>query len=799
MEPLKAAKPRKRKKPAAAAAHEVKRPVRPGAVRAALEASARAMLLLLGAAAGFPVRYFPIAKGLDESWGFALNYFHAKGLIHGRDVAFTYGPLSYLAIPMDTGSNFGQAIIAQSLSWLCLIAILAWLAFWRRVPLIRLLLLALGMLAARRIFFQFGYAGWDFFLGFLALLLLGCCAITRRWAGFYGAATVLGALLLLIKFSTGVQALAAVFLFACALYLVDKRKSLMAFTIAGAGAPLAFAVCYLAYYPSFAAMLRYLRAGVELSSGYSAAMSLPGATGPLAGAGLLALPYGLLLAVLYRFKQPSFCVAFAGLGPMFLEFRHAFVRQPGHVEIFFTFVPLVWAVVLLATEITRKNRIYLAVIVVLFAVCWYPRTLFSPWSALKQAFSTTASMPSLHVSQLRRSLAQASARNLAEDRLPPALLARIGRESVAVFPWEASYAAANSIDYRPFPVFQTYSAYTAYLDRWNSEFLEDPRTAPRFILVDWKSIDGRHPLLDVPATFLAMFKHYTFEGIYGEHLLLRRKDAPGYQTMRRLETSRLRLGQPFRFPASEHPLIARVFLKPSFAGWVRRLFFRIPELHLIAGNGGRFLAARIPPDVTSGGIPLNFLPLDLAGAQALFERSQVMQPSSAIVIDGAGAGSFQPEAVAEIDEIPEITLNVTKQEYPDFASLRRLEEPYLGRIEQLNGVGAEAYEVPVSGAQGYLTVQGWAIDPGMSGPAAAVYLELDGKLYQASYGSPRQDIAALFHNPAVSPCGFQWTMAAWELGNAPHVLKMKVLTADRANYFESQTVRFRMEARRLSN
>ena len=756
------------------------------------------MLLLLGAAAGFPVRYFPIGKGLDESWGFALNYFHARGLIHGRDVAFTYGPLSYLAIPMDAGANFVQAISAQSLSWLCLIAILAWLAFWRRVPLIRLLLLTLGMLAARRIFFQFGYAGWDFFLGFLAFLLLGCCAIARRWTGFYGAATLLGALLLLIKFSTGVQVLAAVFLFACALYLIDKRKSVAAFTIAGAGAPLAFAACYLAYYPSLPAMLRYLRAGFELSSGYSAAMSLPGATGPLASAGLLALAYGLLLTVLYRFKQPSFCVALAGLGPMFLEFRHAFVRQPGHVEIFFMFVPLVWGVALLATEITRKNRIYLGVIVVLFAICWQQRTLFSPWPAVKQAFRATASMPPLHVSQLRHSLAQASALNLAEDRLPAELLARIGREPVAIFPWEASYAAANSIDYRPFPVFQTYSAYTAYLDRWNSELLEDPRTAPRFILMDWKSIDGRHPLLDVPATFLAMFKHYTFEGIFGEHLLLRRRDTPRYQTMRRLETSRLRLGQPFHFPASEHPLIARVFLKPNFAGWLRRLFFRIPELHIITGSGGQSLAARIPPDVTSGGIPLNFLPLDLAGAQALFEHDQVMQPSGAIVIDGAGTGSFEPDAVVEVCEISETKLNITKEEYPDFASLSRLEEPYLGRIEQLNGAGAEAYEVPVSGAQGYLTVQGWAIDPGMSGPAAAVYLELDGKLYRASYGSPRQDIAALFHNPALSPCGFEWTMAAWELGDGPHDLKMKVLTAGRAAYFESQKVRFRME-RRLSN
>jgi hypothetical protein len=758
-----------------------------------LEIAARVLLLLLSAAAGFPVRTFPILRGLDESWGFALNYFHEKGLIHGRDVAFTYGPFSWLAIPMDLGRNSGIAIFAQSLSWLALVAILAWLAFRRKVPLLRLFLLACGMLAARRIFLQFGYAGWDFFLAFLALLLLACCTLTRRWAGWYGAAAALGAFLALVKFSTGIEVLAAVLLFAGALGLADRRKSLTAFAIAGVAAPLVFAACYLAYYPSFAAMMRYLRAGVELSSGYSAAMSLPGAGRALTVAGLIALCYGLLLAALYRFRQPSLSLAMAGIGPLFLEFRHAFVREPGHVEIFFAFVPLVWAAVLLATEITRKNGIYLAAIVVLFSICWYSGASFSRWTAVKGAFRAMVSMPSLYGSQLRRSLAQASAANLAGDRLPPALLARIGRQSVAIFPWEASYAAANAIDYRPFPVFQAYSAYTAYLDGWNSEFLQDSRKAPLFILLDWKSIDGRHPLLDVPATLLAMFQYYDFDGIYGEHLLLRRRPAPRFRALRRVGTGRLRLGAPFRFPASEHPLVARVYLRPDLAGWLGRLFFRIPELDIVAGSGGQFLAARIPPDVTSGGIPLNFLPLDLAGVRTLFEDNRVMEPSGAILIDGAGAGSFRPEALAEIYEVPEVRLNVARETYPDFAALQRLVEPYLGRIEQLNGVGPENYEMPIPASPGYLSVQGWAIDPSMSAPAAAVYLDLDGQLHRASYGFPRQDIAALFHNPALAPCGFQWMIAAWELGKGPHRLTMKVLTAGRAAYFESQPVRFRME------
>src|SRR5687767_715327 len=37
-----------------------------------------------------------LGNGLDWGWAFALHAFHAKGLEHGRDVVFTYGPLGFL-------------------------------------------------------------------------------------------------------------------------------------------------------------------------------------------------------------------------------------------------------------------------------------------------------------------------------------------------------------------------------------------------------------------------------------------------------------------------------------------------------------------------------------------------------------------------------------------------------------------------------------------------------------------------------------------------------------------------------
>jgi len=71
------------------------------------------------------------------------------------------------------------------------------------------------------------------------------------------------------------------------------------------------------------------------------------------------------------------------------------------------------------------------------------------------------------------------------------------------------------------------------------------------------------------------------------------------------------------------------------AGQLRRLVFRVPEIHAIARNLGSCLAARIPPDLT-GGVALNFLPPD------------------ALMVDGDDASSFRPEAAVELHEIPEV-------------------------------------------------------------------------------------------------------------------------------------------------
>src|SRR5579871_1709026 len=96
------------------------------------------ILLLAGIlAAGYPVRHYPITAGIDASWAYGLNYAHVKGLIFGREAIFTYGPLAWLMLPMDVGSNLRHAFVFQMGCWLAFGAIAGYVVLVRKAALQR--------------------------------------------------------------------------------------------------------------------------------------------------------------------------------------------------------------------------------------------------------------------------------------------------------------------------------------------------------------------------------------------------------------------------------------------------------------------------------------------------------------------------------------------------------------------------------------------------------------------------------------------------------------------------------------
>ena len=762
------------------------------------------MLFVYLILAGFILRYHPAETGLDPSWGVALNLFHVQGLIHGSDVGFTYGPLGYLILPMAMGANLEQGIAFQFGLWVLYAGIIAWICFAMRTPLWRLSLLALCIYAGQPLFDNFGYAGPDFLAVFLVILLLACASADTKWPAFFGIAIALTVLLAFIKVSSGISALSALGLYAVGVTAFQWKRGAAMGTALTLAVPLLFCGAFLLYSPSSSSVVNYVRSGLELSAGNSTAMSQEGDSSALTTALAMLACYAIFVGILLWQKQAAAALALACIGPLFLEFKHSFVREAGHVEILFVFLPLVTGAVLTRVSFSKKRWMATALPIAAMSVCWlwqeggrfsWSSLIWNQWG-LRHLESADVL---IHFGRVKEALAASSRAALNADRLPVELLARVDQSPVAIFPWENAYAAANPIAYRPFPVFQTYCAYTAFLDRWNAGFLANRRRSPRFVLFEWQSIDGRHPLLDVPATTLELYRNYQFDRNYGGRLLLARRAEPLPGETRHVLTRELRFGEPLPIPPGDHPLIARVYLKFNLPGRLRDFAFRIPEIRAsLSSDAGRSVVARIPPLVAENGLPLNFLPVDTSDLRSLFADNRLDERMSALVLSGEGARFFRNPMRVDIEEISGITLQFHETPALDLKEMERLGVADAARIEVLNRTGVAGIGpnevIEVGDTQGSLYVQGWAIDRLGGKLAGAVWMDLDGKLYPANYGLPRRDIQALFRDEGNYPLsGFEWMTPSWKLGTSVHELTIKVIAKDGKSYYDvGQRLRFRI-------
>jgi hypothetical protein len=145
-------------------------------------------------------------------------------------------------------------------------------------------------------------------------------------------------------------------------------------------------------------------------------------------------------------------------------------------------------------------------------------------------------------------IAAARDRRAAVEQIDPRLTAAIGRGTVHVYPYDAGLVWSRRLRWRPLPVFQAYSAYTADLDRRNAGMVRSP-AGPDFILWEHTTpFDGRNTAFESPAAMVAMLCHFrTAGGPIGRWVLLRRSnDRCGPE--RPLTTARAQLGEPVPIP-----------------------------------------------------------------------------------------------------------------------------------------------------------------------------------------------------------------------------------------------------------
>ena len=135
--------------------------------------------------------------------------------------------------------------------------------------------------------------------------------------------------------------------------------------------------------------------------------------------------------------------------------------------------------------------------------------------------------------------------------IPPAMIARMGGQTVDVEPYEQTVAwTYPQLKWDPLPAIQDYAAYTGSLDQLDARFVDSSK-APRFILRQPSSItiDGRIAAFDPPATQLAIQCNYRQVSANASWQLLERShDRCG--APERMSTVSARFGEEMHVPAA---------------------------------------------------------------------------------------------------------------------------------------------------------------------------------------------------------------------------------------------------------
>src|ERR1035438_3894008 len=248
------------------------------------------------AIAAMPMPLIPgpsAALGL-ESWVLALSMAHRQGLIHGKDIIWTYGPLGYLSLPSFPGGQPNLVLVYHLglyLVWALGLIRLA-ISTRNRAPAWSVFLI--GVVAV----LEPTFVGDHLELAIFTWAALALIDDDRYHLLEIVLLAFLSAIALLVKVSLGVQA-AITFLSILAALWPKRSKTQLA--AAAACLPAFTLVLYWASTGTPWSFFSYLRYALNISSGYSDSMGMPG---PLWQAVSAVISLALLFLILPLLARP---------------------------------------------------------------------------------------------------------------------------------------------------------------------------------------------------------------------------------------------------------------------------------------------------------------------------------------------------------------------------------------------------------------------------------------------------------------------------------------------------------------
>lgn len=387
--------------------------------------------------------------------------------------------------------------------------------------------------------------------------------------------------------------------------------------------PIAFCLIYSIFitysilFTSSTSLIDYIYNSLQISSGYSSAMSVIGNSQELI-IGLFNC--GIIIGLLFLLAKNGYLNL--SLGLLFITwiaFKHGFIRHDGSHYLLFS-QTILFIIFLCLTKIKSIRQwkisfcLYLYIMVnSMVTLNSYSDLTASIFTRLNNNWQTIS-----NTSWLKSSHEEYSNQILSKSEFPNNIKEIIGDKTIDIIPWDISIAPANNLNWQPRPIFQSYSAYTSYLDNLNFQnFVDNPRD---YLLYTFIAIDARHPFFDEPKTFSFVHCNYApieviegdFDPVFTPIFLLKKQINNACSSTKMESTMTTKWNQIEALENNNNSLIkAEIKIKYSLWGKFYKTIFRTPPVMVnVKYKDNSERKYRIIPENANNGVIFSHLPRD---------------------------------------------------------------------------------------------------------------------------------------------------------------------------------------------
>jgi hypothetical protein len=622
------------------------------------------------------------------SYNTVLVYAYAHHLAFGTDVVFPYGPLGFLTSRYFFDQAIELRVVTDVLLALTVsvgVSMVAWRAkaLWRWSLMATLIFVTANTDPHYDLLLYVGILSW----GLLCLVESG-----SRLTVATTCLVLLGAFGSLAKANFLFTAVAS--LMAITGDLALRRKYWLAAAIIP-GFAVAFLLGWFGSGQTISHLIPFLRNTVPLAQGYNAVMGLNGLQ-VLRFRGFIIVVLVLLtvvVRVLSAFKAPieaprsgipesqdksvkapinagilercEVIILYCRRGLLFvwlyalvlIIWKHGFVRADlYHMGFFLGLAP----VLLLALEVlpatssrslfaTRVLATISWVIVVFTLQSWcfpaMPASVAQPFRAAALNLKTL-----FGYGTFRRESLDAQQKAFRELDLPQ-IRRIIEDHTVDVFGHDQIFALHNNLNYHPRPVFQSYTAYNAYLNQLNERFYLSA-AAPEYVLFRLTPIDYKFPPLEDSFVLRDLVMNYEKAAVEEPYLLLRHRTNAAPRLVLLFDQT-VRVGEPVDLGTfTGENLWVEFKLQPTFLGKIREFVYKPTVTRLVVWRGGKRARYKAPAPMLAAGFLASPLLLNTEDVQNFYSGQNGIRPEAySVEFDPGGKPFWQPAAQCRIYKI----------------------------------------------------------------------------------------------------------------------------------------------------